>query len=165
MTDAHDNIPASDLPTPGESTSGPLGLAPEVEARVREHFAGVPFLAHLGVTVTSLASGFCEMQLAVRPEMTQQHGYLHGGIIGTLADSASGHATLTLLPAGHGVITVEYKMNFLAPLGGSRAVIRARVVRHGQRLSVAEAQAFGFEGGSENHCATALVTYMVLPAA
>ena len=138
-------------------------LDPDSEARVREHFAGIPFLAHLGVTLGVLAPGYCEMNLTVRPEMTQQHGYLHGGIIGTLADSASGHAALTLLPKDYGVITVEYKLNFLAPAAGDRLRLHARAVRHGRRLTVCEAQAFSLEAGGEIHCASALVTYMGLP--
>jgi uncharacterized protein (TIGR00369 family) len=94
----------------------PSGLEAEREARVREHFATVVFLRTLGVTLGTLRPGYCEMEAPNRPEHAQQHGYLHGGVIATLCDSASGHAALTLMPPEYGV---DHR-GIQAQLSGSR---------------------------------------------
>jgi uncharacterized protein (TIGR00369 family) len=133
------------------------------ERRVRAHFAGVPTLHTLGVTLAALGRGFCEMRVPVTAPYLQQHGYLHGGVIGTLADSASGHAALTLAPPDWGVITVEYKLNFLAPAAGAEVRVRARVIRAGRTLTVSQADAYALHEGAETHCASAIVTYLNMP--
>jgi uncharacterized protein (TIGR00369 family) len=134
-----------------------------VEARVRAHFGTVPLLRTLGVTLHALRPGYCEMHVPVTAPFLQQHGYLHGGIVGTVADSASGHAALTLVPPEWGVITVEYKLNFLAPAAGERLVVRAEVLRGGRTLTVSEAHAWAVKDGAETRCASALVTYLLMP--
>lgn len=136
-----------------------------VERHVRAYFASIAHLRHLGVVLHALRPGFCEMRMRIRPEHTQQHGYLHGGIIGTIADSACGHAALTLLPAGADVVTVEYKLNFLAPARGGQLNVRAEVLNPlpgGRTLTVGEAHAYVVRDGSETRCASALVTYLTL---
>ena len=131
-------------------------------AEVEAHFAGISFLASLGAELAALAPGACELRLPFRPEFAQQHGFFHGGLIATLADSAAGHAGLTLTGAGQGSITVEFKLNFLAPAQGEALLAKARVVKAGRTLTVSHADVFAIGGGRETLAATALVTYLNL---
>jgi uncharacterized protein (TIGR00369 family) len=149
--------------SPPDAATAEAPLEPAVERRVRAHFAGIPALRTLGVTLHALGPGRCEMHVPIAAPYLQQHGYLHGGIIGLVADSASGHAALTLAPLDHGVITVEYKLNFLAPAAGERLVVRAEVLRGGRTLTVSAAHAYALRDGAETLCASALVTYITLP--
>ena len=141
--------------------SNPLmELSPEVTQRVRSLFTTVPFNLHLGAKITALGEGYCELRAAFRPELAQQDGYFHGGVIATLVDSCAGHAALTLMDADQGALTVEFKLNFLAPAKSEWLVVRSRVVKPGRTLTVAQSDAFTLLDGKETHCATALVTYM-----
>jgi uncharacterized protein (TIGR00369 family) len=90
----------------------------------------------------------------VRPELTQQHGYLHAGAIGAIADTAAGYAALSEWPEGSEVLTVEYKLSLLAPATGERVVARAEVVRAGKNVTVCETRV----SSDETLCAIALVT-------
>ncbi len=137
-------------------------LDPALERQVREHFTTVPLLGTLGVILEELSAGFCEMRLPIRPEWCQEHGYLHGGLVGTLLDSAAGHAATTVLPEGYDSVTVEYKVNFLAPARGEVFIARAEVLKAGRSLVVLQSHGYGATGGVETRCASAIVTYMVL---
>jgi uncharacterized protein (TIGR00369 family) len=97
-----------------------------------------------------------------RGELTQQHGYFHAGVTGAIADSACGYAAYTLMAADDSVLTVEYKINLLAPADGEELVARARVVRSGRTLKICMADVFVKKGGAENHCATVLATIMCM---
>jgi uncharacterized protein (TIGR00369 family) len=90
----------------------------EREARVRESFSRQGFMRHLGAEVTKLGPGECEIQVPYRGEMTQQHGYFHAGVAAAIADSACGYAAYGLMPATSSVLTVEYKINLVAPAAG-----------------------------------------------
>jgi uncharacterized protein (TIGR00369 family) len=94
--------------------------------------------------------------------LTQQHGYFHAGVTGAIADSACGYAAFTLMAAEDSVLTVEYKINLLAPADGEELVARARVVRSGKTLKVCMADVFVKKGAAENHCATVLATIMCM---
>jgi uncharacterized protein (TIGR00369 family) len=128
------------------------------EARVRASFARQGFMAHLGAELTEVGSGACTITCRPRPELTQQHGYVHAGVIGAIADSAAGYAALTLMPEGSEVLTVEYKLNLLAPAEGERLIARGRVLRAGGRLTVCESAVAALRNGEETACAIALVT-------
>jgi uncharacterized protein (TIGR00369 family) len=104
--------------------------------------------------MVDVGEGRCELELATRPELTQQHGYLHAGAIGTLADTAAGYAALSLWPEGAEVLTVEYKLNLVAPATGERVVARAEVVRAGKTITVCETRVTS----DDVLCAIALVT-------
>jgi len=97
-----------------------------------------------------------------RAELTQQHGFVHAGIVGTLADSACGYAAYTLMPADAAVLSVEYKLNLLAPAAGEAFVARARVKKAGRTLSVATADVFALRGGEERLVATLQATLMTM---
>jgi uncharacterized protein (TIGR00369 family) len=135
---------------------------PEYQRRVRDSFARQGLMKHLGAELVSLELGGVEIRVPFRRELTQQHGYFHAGVTGAIADSACGYAAYTLMPADSSVLTVEYKMNLLAPADGEELVARARVVRSGRTLKICTADVFVLKGGAENHCATALSTIMCM---
>lgn len=133
---------------------------PSFEARTRDSFSRQGFMAHIGARMGRVEPGFCEIIVDFTPDLAQQHGYFHGGLIGTIADNAGAYAAFTLLPEDASVLTVEYKMNLLAPGDGERLVARARTLRAGKRLSVSQVDVFVARAGAELLCATALVTLM-----
>jgi uncharacterized protein (TIGR00369 family) len=135
---------------------------PAYAERAQSSFNRQQVMALLGAKVTRLAPGECEIRLPFKPELTQQHGYFHGGIIGTIADSAGGYAGFTLLPEGSSVLTVEYKMNLLAPGDGDLLIARGRVLKSGRTLVVTQVDAFVVKGGGETLCATLLQTLMTM---
>jgi uncharacterized protein (TIGR00369 family) len=136
---------------------------PEYENRVRESFARQGLMKHLAAELALLGAGQAEIHVPFRVELTQQHGYFHAGVSGTIADSACGYAAYTLMPADSSVLTVEFKMNLLAPAEGEKLVARARVLRSGRTLKICVADVFVQKNGTEIHCATMLATIMCLP--
>ena len=134
----------------------------DYQRRVRDSFARQGLMAHLGAELVSLEPGGVAIRVPFRGELTQQHGYFHAGVTGAIADSACGYAAFTLMGAEDSVLTVEYKMNLLAPADGEELVARARVVRSGKTLKVCMADVFVKKSGMENHCATVLATIMCL---
>jgi uncharacterized protein (TIGR00369 family) len=92
----------------------------------------------------------------------QQHGFIHGGVVGMIADSAAGYAAMTMVPSDASVLTVEYKMNLVAPASGEKLVARGRVVRPGRTLIVTQAEVFAIRDGRETLCALMQQTIMVM---
>ena len=135
---------------------------PQFEARVRESFARQQVMTTIGATMTSAAPGAVEIQLPFRPDLTQQHGFLHAGIITTIVDSACGYAALSLMPAQVGVLTIEYKVNFLAPAARERFVARGHVTKPGRSVTVCAGDVFAVQNGRETLIATMLTTMMVV---
>ncbi len=118
---------------------------PGFEQRVRESFARQKAMALIGATLRVLGPGCVEVLLPFRDDLTQQKGYLHGGVIGMIADSACGYAAYTLMPASASLVTVEYKINLLAPaLGALRA--RGEVIRPGRSLTVTRGEVYAEDG-------------------
>ena len=101
---------------------------PDFEARVRESFARQTFMKTLGAELGAVAPGRVEIRLPYREDLCQQHGYFHGGVIGTLADNAGGYAAFSLMAAEDSVLTVEYKMNIVAPGAGVALVAEGAVL-------------------------------------
>ena len=143
-------------------TAPPEPRNPDFAARVRESFARQQVMALLGVTLDRVEAGAIELSVPYRFDLTQQHGFLHAGVVATMADSACGYAAFSLMAADAGVLTVEYKVNLLAPARGERFVARARVVRSGRTLSVCTADVVAVEGERETAIATMLATVMAL---
>ena len=137
-------------------------MEPAYAERVKESFERQKIMGLLGAKLVRLAPGECEIQLPFKPELTQQHGFFHGGIIGTIADSAGGYAAFSLMPPDSSVLTVEYKMNLLAPGDGNLLVARGRVLKQGRTLVVAQDDAFVIKDGRETLCATLLQTLMTM---
>jgi uncharacterized protein (TIGR00369 family) len=137
---------------------------PDYAARVRASFDRQQVMAWIGAKLTHLAPGHCEITLPHKPELTQQHGYIHGGIIGTIGDTAGGYAAYTLMAHDASVLTVEYKMNIMAPGDGERLIARGEVIRAGRSLVVARADVYAVKAGRETHCASLLQTLMTMHA-
>ena len=132
------------------------------EQRVQSSFDRQQVMKLLGAKLTRLAPGECDIELPFKAELTQQHGYFHGGIIGTIADSAGGYSAFTLMPEDSSVLTVEYKMNLLAPGDGELLIARGRVLKSGRTLLVSRVDVVVVKGGRETLCATLLETLMTM---
>jgi uncharacterized protein (TIGR00369 family) len=126
--------------------------------RIRDSFARQQAMALIGARLATVAAGAVEIELPFRDDLTQQKGFVHGGIIGMIADSAAGYAAFSLMPAGCSLVTVEYKMNILAPATGS-LVARGEVVKAGRTLTVARAEVYAQD---RTHVATMQQTLMML---
>jgi uncharacterized protein (TIGR00369 family) len=139
-----------------------VAVDPGYAARVRASFDRQKAMAYLGARVSRLAPGECDIELPFRAELTQQHGFFHGGIIGTISDSAGGYAAYTVMPSDSSVLTVEYKMNLLAPGDGETLIARGRVLKAGRSLVVTRVDAVVVKQGTETLCATMLQTLMTM---
>ena len=135
---------------------------PDYAARVRDSFARQAAMQLIGARMTEVGPGSVTIELPVREDLTQQHKFVHGGIVGMIADSAGGYAAFTLMPADASVLTVEYKINMLAPATGQRLVARGQVLKPGRTLSIVRADVFGVTGGSEKLVASMQQTLMVM---
>lgn len=126
---------------------------PDFAARVRTSFARQGFMRSLGAELSVVEPGRCEIRLPWREDLGQQHGFFHAGALAAVADSAGGYAAYTLMGAGDSVLTVEYKINLVAPGRGEEAVARARVVRPGRTLTICQVEVFVLQDGAESLCA------------
>jgi uncharacterized protein (TIGR00369 family) len=131
---------------------------PNFEARIRDSFARQTFLETVGATLGMIEPGRVEIEASFDANITQQHGFIHGGVVGAIADSAAGYAAYSLMDAKDSVLTVEYKLNLLAPAKGERILARAEVMRPGRMLTIVRSDVSAFEGEDETLCATAVVT-------
>ena len=135
---------------------------PNFAEKTRASFAQQGFMQSLGAVITITEPGRCEIRVPFRAELSQQHGYFHAGVSGAIADSASGYAAYTLMPANANVLTVEYKLNLVAPARGELLIARAQVIRAGRTLTVCRADVYAVREGEEKICATSLSTIMAL---
>ena len=135
---------------------------PEFEERVRDSFTRQTFMRHLGAELDKVAPGVVEIRLPYREELCQQHGYFHGGLIGTLADNAGGYAAFSLMAVEDSVLTAEYKINIVSPGEGDALVAVGTVVKPGRNLCVAEARVYSEVEGRRKLTATALCTLMTM---
>ncbi|GAC1442499.1 MAG: PaaI family thioesterase [Vulcanimicrobiaceae bacterium] len=109
---------------------------PDWDARVRTSFAKQGAMRFFGAEIAELTLGNCSIALPYRAELSQQHGYFHAGITSAIADTAGGYAALTLFPVDYDVLTVEFKVNLIAPAHGGRLLAEASVVRSGRTLTI-----------------------------
>lgn len=123
----------------------PEQASPEVRARIQASFASQGLMAHLGARLEHIAPGRVHIVLPARPEVTQQNGYFHAGATSAIADSAGGYAAFTLFPEDTSVLTVEYKMNLLAPAGGEHIEAVGTVLKPGRTLTVCRLEVYGVE--------------------
>ena len=133
-----------------------------VEARIRASFARQGLMRTLGATLGAVAPGNVEIVLRPSPEVSQQHGFVHAGAVGAIADSAAGYAALSLMPADRGVLTAEFKINLLAPATGERIVARGKVVKAGRTLTLAQAEVLALSEGRERLIALLSATVMAV---
>lgn len=132
------------------------------ERRIRESFARQGIMSHIGAEMTRVAPGVCDIRLPYGEHVSQQHGFFHGGVVATIADSAGGYAAFSLMPAESGVLTVEFKINLVAPADGELLIARGAVVRPGQTLTVSRAEVTVVKQGRERTCAIMQQTLMTI---
>jgi uncharacterized protein (TIGR00369 family) len=137
-------------------------LDPAFDARVRESYARQRLLQTLGATLERVAPGEVDIRLPFRAELSQQHGFFHAGAMTSIVDTACGYAALSLMPPDAAVLTVEFKVNLLAPGKGEAVVARARVVKAGRTLTVVTGDVFAQSHGEERLVATMLATMMTV---
>ncbi len=138
-------------------------LDPGFAARVRASFGRQRAMALIGARLTAVEPGYCEIELPWRDDLTQQKGYVHGGIVGMIADSACGYAAYTLMPASASLVTVEYKINLVAPARGGLLVARGEVVKPGRTLSITSGEVYARQADRSVLVAAMQQTLMMLP--
>lgn len=135
---------------------------PDFEQRVRASFAKQTMMETLGARLEKVAAGEIVIAMPKAPHFLQQHGFVHGGAIGAIADSACGYAGFSLMAKGAGVLTVEYKINMLAPAAAPLFVATGKVVRAGRRITVAQAEVEAIDGAERRVIAIATATLMAI---
>jgi uncharacterized protein (TIGR00369 family) len=135
---------------------------PQYAARVRASFDRQDAMRTIGATLASVEPGKVVIELPWAQALTQQHGFLHAGMVATGLDSACGYAGFSLMPADAAVLTVEYKINLLAPAQGQRFRMVGEVVKPGRTLTIVEGRAYALEDGREKLIATMNATLMAL---
>ena len=135
---------------------------PDFATRVRDSFHRQQAMALIGATMPVVEAGYTEIHLPHKPEVTQQHGFIHGGVVGMIADSAAGYAANTLTPADASVLTVEYKMNLLAPADGELLIAQGTVLKYGRILTVTRGEVFAVKDGKKTLCAVMQQTIMTM---
>ncbi|MGW2088322.1 PaaI family thioesterase [Streptomyces sp. NPDC001880] len=123
--------------------------SPEVQKRIRESFDRQGLMTHLGARLIHIGPGRVHIELPARPEVTQQHGYVHAGATSAVADTAGGYAALTLFPEESDVLTVEYKVNLLAPAAGDHIEAIGTVLKSGRTLTVSQLEVYGVRADGE----------------
>ncbi len=135
---------------------------PDFQARISRSFGQQKAMASLGASISRIAAGDITLTMAFQEAFTQQHGFMHAGAVTTVLDSACGYAALSLMPAGTGVLTVEFKTNLLAPAAGERFECRGAVIKPGRTLTVCEGRAYAFDNGNKTLIATMVATMMTI---
>ena len=135
---------------------------PDYEQRVRASFARQAAMRTLGATLDAVRAGQVEVSLPWAEPLTQQHGFLHAGMVSTALDSACGYAGFSLMAEDAAVLTIEFKINLLAPAKGERFRMVGTVIKPGRTVTVCEGRAFAVEGGREKLIATMGCTLMAV---
>ena len=131
-------------------------------ARVRASFARQPAMATIGADLAVVEPGRVVIELAWQQALTQQHGFLHAGMVATALDSACGYAGFSLMPEEAAVLTIEFKINLLAPAQGARFRMEGLVIKPGRTVTVTEGRAYAIAGGREKLVATMGATLMAV---
>jgi uncharacterized protein (TIGR00369 family) len=135
---------------------------PAYAARVRDSFAMQGAMATIGATLADVTPGCVVIELPWSAPLCQQHGFLHAGMVATALDSACGYAGFSLMPQDAGVLTIEFKINLLAPAKGQRFRMVGQVIKPGRTVTVTEGRAYAIDGGSEKLIATMGATLMTI---
>ncbi len=137
---------------------------PDWEPTVRGSFARQKVMTLIGAEMGALSPGHCEIRLPFRDDLTQQNGFFHAGVTSTIVDSAGGYAGLTLMPAVADVLTVEFKLNLMAPADGEFLVAEGQVLKSGRNLVITRGEVYAIKNGKATHCATMQQTLMTMHA-
>ena len=135
---------------------------PDFAQRVRASFERQGAMATLGASLAAVEPGRVVIELPWAQPLTQQHGFLHAGIVATALDSACGYAGFSLMPLDAAVLTIEFKINLLAPARGERFRMEGLVLKPGRTITVAEGRAYALDGGKEKLVATMNATLMAV---
>ncbi len=135
---------------------------PDYARRITESFRRQAFMATLGAQLVRIEPGLVEIELPFRPGLTQQHGLFHGGVTGSIADTAGGYAAYTLFAANSSILTVEFKINLIAPATGEKLRAVGTVIKSGRTLTFCDLKVFAIEAGRETLCATGQQTLICL---
>ncbi|WP_461534862.1 PaaI family thioesterase [Spongorhabdus nitratireducens] len=133
---------------------------PNFEARVRDSFARQAVMDTVNTSIATIKPGRVELAFIPSPKLTQQHGFVHAGIVSTVLDSACGYAAFSLMPEDAAVLTVEFKVNLLAPAQGERFLAIGKVVKPGRNITFTEAEMVAFDGGKTKRVANMTGTIM-----
>lgn len=134
---------------------------PDFKARVERSFARQTFMATLGASLTQVEPGRVTIELPFQDALTQQHGFLHAGVVASIVDSACGYAALTLMPTDAGVLSVEFKVNMLAPARGERMIAEGWVKKAGRTLMVCVGDVWAIDGDTRTNVTTMTATMIV----
>ena len=132
------------------------------QERVTSSFSKQGLMKTLGATLVKVSAGLVEIAIRPTAAISQQHGFAHAGAVSAIADSAAGYAALTLTPVDTGVLTTEFKINFIAPAIGDRIVARGHVVKAGRTLTVAQSEVFAERAGEEKLIALLTASIMTV---
>ena len=131
--------------------------------RIRDSFSRQGLMAHLGARIDAIGPGTVTISLPFRAELTQQHGYFHGGTTAAIADAAGGYAGSTLMPDNSSVLTVEFKLNLLNPAQGQLLEATGRIVKSGRTLTVSQIDVWAVDRHQRVHVATGVQTLICVP--
>lgn len=126
--------------------------------RVAMSYGNQKAMALIGAALTEIGEGTATIELPVRPDLTQQHGFVHAGIVTMIVDTACGYAAYSTMSPDSAVLTVEFKVNFISPAMGERLIARGRVLKPGRTLTVCQGDVFAVNDGREKLVATMLAT-------
>lgn len=132
----------------------------DFEEKVRESFNRQKIMKMINASIISIKPGVAELSLPYQSSLTQQHGFIHAGIVSTVLDSACGYAAFSLMPAGAAVLTIEFKINLLSPAKGEYFRAIGKVKKPGRNITVTEGELFAMENGKQKLAATMLGTIM-----
>lgn len=135
---------------------------PHYRARVEASFARQKVMETLGISIARLEPGEIELAMPYAEALTQQHGFIHAGVVATALDSACGYAAFSLMPNDAAVLTIEFKTNLLAPAKGERFSFVGRVIKPGRSITVCEAECLAQSGGERKLVATMTATLMAV---
>ncbi len=131
--------------------------------KVKDSFARQKFMTHINASLYKVEPGFCEIHVPYDVRLTQQHSFFHAGIVGTIADNASGYAAFSLMDKNSSILTVEFKLNLIAPADGELLIGRSQVLKYGKTLTICRADVFIVKDGVEKLCAASQSTLIELP--
>lgn len=133
-------------------------MQPTIEQRIHTDFTRQPVLAAIGATLAGVKPGEVTLELPIRPDLTQQHGFVHAGIITLIADAACGFAALTRMPPNAQVLSVEFKVNLLSPAVGEKLIARGWVIKPGKTLTICMCEVHARDAGADKLVAMMVAT-------
>ena len=139
-----------------------MTFSDDTRTRIRDSFAKQSAMALIHAEIPVIEEGRAEIEIPHWDGVPQQHGYVHGGVVGMIADSAAGYAAMSVVPEGTSVLTVQYKINMVAPANGDKIVAKGSVLRAGRTLLLTKADVYAVKDGTETLCAVMQQTIMAM---